>query len=58
MRLEGDVHRRELGDRYARSSGQRQGADPHLPEHRPGIVVAEPIAALIDRVRDAVHRAP
>jgi hypothetical protein len=26
-------------------------------EHRSGTVVVEPIAALIDRVRDAVHRA-
>ena len=56
--LEADVHRWELGDRYARViRAAPTHPHPHLPEHRPGIVVAEPIAALIDRVRDAVHRA-
>jgi hypothetical protein len=29
----------------------------HLSEHGSGTVVVEPMAALIDRVRDAVHRA-
>ena len=56
--LEADVHRWELGDRYARViSAAPTHPHPHLPERRPGIVVAEPIAALIDRVRDAVHQA-
>jgi hemerythrin superfamily protein len=56
--LEADVHRWELGDRYARViRAAPTHPHPHLPEHRPGIVIVEPIAALIDRVRDALHRA-
>ena len=56
--LEADVHRWELGDRYARViRAAPTHPHPHLPEHRPAIAVAQPIAALIDRVRDAAQRA-
>jgi hypothetical protein len=56
--LEADARRWELGDRYARAvAAAPTHPHPHLPATRPGIVVAEPIASLIDRVRDGVLKA-
>jgi hemerythrin superfamily protein len=56
--LEADVRRWELGDKYARAvSAAPIHPHPHLPETGRGIVIAEPIASVIDRVRDAVRKA-
>lgn len=56
-RLEADVRRWELGARYLRAvRSAPTHPHPHAPDTRPGTLVAGPIAALVDRVRDAVHR--
>ena len=56
--LESDVRRWELGDKYASVIRTAPiNPHPHVPSTRPQVLVAEPIAGLIDRVRDAVKKA-
>jgi hypothetical protein len=56
--LEADVRRWDLGNRYARATATAPTRPhPRMPNTRPGIVFAEPIASLIDRVRDRVGSA-
>jgi hypothetical protein len=58
LKLESDVRRWELGDKYASVIRTAPTSPhPHVPSSRPQILVAEPIAALIDRVRDSVQKA-
>jgi hemerythrin superfamily protein len=56
--LEADVRRWDLGDRYARATrAAPTHPHPRLPGTGAAILVAEPIASLIDRVRDGVRAA-
>lgn len=54
-----DARRRaELGERYEKAKAAAPThPHPHAPDSPPGNMVLGPIAALVDRTRDAVHKA-
>jgi hypothetical protein len=57
-KLESDVRRWELGEKYASViRNAPTSPHPHVPSTRPEVFVAEPIAGLIDRVRDSIQKA-
>jgi hemerythrin superfamily protein len=54
--LEDDIRRAELSDQYARAMAVAPThPHPHAPDTPPGNVVLGPIAAVFDRIRDALH---
>lgn len=54
--LEDDVRQSELADRYTHAmAAAPTRPHPHAPDTPPGNAVMGPIAALVDRVRDAVQ---
>lgn len=59
MRTEmGEDELRQMGDRYARAvASAPTHPHPHAPDKPPGNVILGPVAALADRIRDAIRGA-